>query len=154
LKALEISTAIEYIPQLWSDLVIFDLAMRENLLELFLNIMSTYHPTSIEELESLQSSKLTEEFATISWKIWSNIEGQDKERIKQIIWTGEMLGSVMKQQILADQFLNACEVVKKLLNSTSDVVGVAKLEDLQLFLNAAISQNNGAMCLVSCNLEF
>jgi pentatricopeptide repeat domain-containing protein 3 len=149
LHALEISTAIQYLPQLWSDLVIFDLANRENLLALVLNIMSNYYPASSADVDIPESTKLSEEFTTIAWKIWNIIEGQDKDRIKQIGWTGKMLGDVISLQIRGDKFDNACAVIKKLVASPMDVLGVPELKDLKLFLDAAISQNSGAMCLVS-----
>lgn len=150
MKAVEVNVAISYLPQLWSDIVIFDQANRENLLELMLQMMASYYPT-LKNTDIVQPEKLAEEFTDIGWKIWGIVEGQERDRGgRQINWSGKMLGDLITLQINGDKFDNACEVIKKLLSplAASEVVGVPSLDTLKLFLNTSITKNNGSMCLV------
>lgn len=136
---------------MWSDLVIFDQTNRDHILELVLHIMASSYPTS-ENSDIAQPEKLAEQFTKIGWQIWEIVEGQDRERERgrQVNWSGKMLGDLMTLQISGDQFDNACEVIKKLLspNAISEVVGVPSIEALKLFLDTSIANTNGAMCLV------
>jgi len=147
LKALEINEAVDYVPQLWSDIVMFDQANRENLLSLLLHVMNTYHPT---KTNNSAEGDLSEKLTNISWEIWKIVETQDKDRARKINWTGKMLGDLISIQIAGDKFENACEIMKKLISpeAASEVVGVPSIESLQLFLENAIANNDGPFCLM------
>ncbi|CAL8089878.1 unnamed protein product [Orchesella dallaii] len=146
LKSMELSSAIEYLPKLWSDMVIFDHTLRESLLALVLNLTAAYFP-DVEEGVVSDSSKLAEQFSQISWKIWGIIENQDRERSRVINWTGKMLGDLMTVQLKSRNFRNACEIIKKLLQNNQDILGIPTLDSLRLFLDSAIEENSGSMCL-------
>ena len=145
---MELNSATKYLPRLWSDMVIFDHTLREALLALVLQIASNHFP-SVEQDEISEASELAKQFSEISWKIWVIIENQDFERKRQITWTGQMLGDLITIQIKSGNFTNAGEVMKKLVGSPTDILGIPTLDSLKLFLNAAIEQNSGSMCLVS-----
>lgn len=102
------------------------------------------------DLDVSQSEKLTQKFTEIGWKIWMIVETQDRERVRQMNWSGKMLGDLLTVQIYGEKFDNASEIIKKLLSpaAASEVVGVPSLESLKLFLDQAIGNNNGVMCLV------
>ncbi|ODN00431.1 Protein PTCD3, mitochondrial [Orchesella cincta] len=146
LRCMELSSATEYLPKLWSDMVIFDHTLRESLLALVLNITATYFP-EVEDGIVSDSSKLAEEFSVIAWKIWGIIEKQDRERSRVINWTGKMLGDLMTVQLKSGSFKNACEIIKKLLQPSQDIIGIPGLDSLRLFLDSAIEADNGTMCL-------
>lgn len=76
LQAIELNGATNYIPKLWSDMVLFDHTDRENLLTSILNIMVTNKPAD--------GSVLNEQFAKIAWAIWTKIEEQPETRIKKL----------------------------------------------------------------------
>jgi pentatricopeptide repeat domain-containing protein 3 len=151
LKAVELNTAITYIPQLWSDIVVFDQANRENNLSLILSIMANYYPTDAEDLDLIQQENLCKQFTEISWKIWRLVEDQDPERRKQVTWSGHMLGDLIKLQVRGGEFEKASDIIRKLLTpeAASDVIGVPPLDSLELFLKSAMTEKNGSMCLVS-----
>lgn len=128
-------------------MVIFDQTMRESLLAQVLNLTATYYP-EVTDGEVSESSKLAEEFSAISWKIWGNIENQDRERSRVTNWTGKMLGDLMTVQIKSGNNQNAWEVMRKLLQAPQEILGIPTLDSLRLFLESAIESNNGAMSLV------
>lgn len=148
LKSLELNCALQHLPRLWSDMIIFDQTYRDNLLALVLHITATYYP-EVQDGEVSESSKLATQFVSISWKIWSIIENQDAERNRTVNWTGKMLGDLMTVQLKSRSNQNAWEVMKKLMQSPQDILGIPTLESLKMFLDAAIDANNGAMALVS-----
>lgn len=75
LKNMEASGHIEYIPQLWSDIKIFDHAHRENILQYLVDVMVENKPNSAE---------LTERFAVIAWDIFMLVKTQPEERTKLV----------------------------------------------------------------------
>ncbi len=145
---MELNSALHYLPKLWSDMVIFDQTLRESLLAQVLNLTATYYPEVTDD-EVSESSKLAEEFSAISWKIWGNIENQDRERSRVVNWTGKMLGDLMTVQLKSGNNKNAWEVMRKLLQAPQEILGIPTLDSLRLFLDSAIDSNNGAMSLVS-----
>lgn len=68
--------AIEYVPKMWSDMILFDHTDRENLLQAILNIMVSNPPS--------ESSEMTEQFAKIAWDIWTKIDEQPEGRVKKL----------------------------------------------------------------------
>lgn len=75
LRDMEASGLVEYIPQLWSDIKVFDHTSRENLLHYLLDVM----------VESrTESDDLREKFAVIAYDIFTIIKTQPEERTKQI----------------------------------------------------------------------
>lgn len=71
LKDLEASGHVEYIPQLWSDMKIFDHITRSNLLQFLLDIMVDNKP---------QSAELAEQFANIASDLYTFITTQQEDR--------------------------------------------------------------------------
>lgn len=76
LKDLEASGRIEYIPQLWSDIKIFDHTSRENLLLCLLDIMV--------DSKADTTAELTEKFSEIAWDIYTFVTTQPEERTKVV----------------------------------------------------------------------
>jgi len=142
---LELNEGYSYLPQIWSDMVIFEHAVRESLVSKVLQIM-----VYALQMESVSpTSKLGESFAEIGWKIWEVIETQDPERVKKISWTGQMLGDLMIVSLKAEQIDKAYEILKKLMNSPHEILGVPGIDSLKLFLEVAIRENNAPLSLVS-----
>lgn len=75
LKDMEASGHVEYTPQFWSDIKIFDHTSRENLLHYLLDIMVENKPDSID---------LIEKFAFIAYDMFTIIRTQPEDRIKVI----------------------------------------------------------------------
>jgi len=145
LKALELNESYHHLPQIWSDMIIFEQTHRENLIGLILRIISTFFQMG----ETSELSNLSQTFSEIGWKVWEIIEGQDVEREKKITWTGQMLGDLITISIKTGEPQKAYTILKKLLRSPQDVLGVPGIESLKLLLETAISQNNSVICLVT-----
>ncbi|KAK4883101.1 hypothetical protein RN001_006420 [Aquatica leii] len=132
LKCVEANDAVEYIPRLWSDVIIFDHVNRENLINLVLNILVSS--------ENAESATLAERFSTIAWDIWNKIENQNENKINKISFTGEMLGKIMTLLLKNDDFEKACIVMDKLQNDQTTVLGVSSFEALELFVNHCVKE--------------
>lgn len=87
LRSIEASGNIEYLPKIWSDMVIFDQTDRENLLILILNIMINNEPTQ---------SDLIAKFSNIAWNIWNKIEDQDETRFKKLKYVIDLFNNKFK----------------------------------------------------------
>lgn len=75
LKNMEASGHVEYIPQFWSDIKIFDHTTRENILNYLLDVM----------VENKTDSKdLVEKFAVIAYDIFTIVQSQPEDRTKQV----------------------------------------------------------------------
>lgn len=75
LTNVQLNAAIEYIPKLWSDMIIFDHTNRENLVTLVLEIMTS---------NEVNDKEMIENFAKIAWDVWNKIENQNPERIQKL----------------------------------------------------------------------
>lgn len=75
LQTVNMNGAVDYLPKLWSDMVLFDHTDRENLLNLVLKIMVSNKP---------ENEELDEKFAKIGWEIWTKIEEQSQERVRKL----------------------------------------------------------------------
>lgn len=76
IKHVDLNGAIEHVPRLWSDMIIFDHSSRQNLVEAILNVMINNEPE--------QGSEFTERFAYIAWDIHNRIRNQNDRRLKKI----------------------------------------------------------------------
>lgn len=76
LEAIDLNSAVEYLPKIWSDMTVFDHTDREKLLESVLNIMVKNHPED--------KPQLIESFAQIAWDIFLKVENQHENRTQQV----------------------------------------------------------------------
>lgn len=75
LKDLEASGRTEYLPQLWSDIKIFDQSNRQNILHCLLDIMVDNRPDS-QELDG--------KFSDIAWDIYTKTIEQPEDRVSKL----------------------------------------------------------------------
>ncbi|KAF2890733.1 hypothetical protein ILUMI_15440, partial [Ignelater luminosus] len=129
LRSIEASGNIEYLPKIWSDMVIFDQTDRENLLTLILKIMINNEPIQ---------SDLIAKFSNIAWDIWNKIEDQDETRVKKLNPTGKILGDIMVLLLKNKDFERACIIMNKLDQDQQSVLGVPSFEALSLFVDNCI----------------
>lgn len=90
LRAIEINGAVEHVPRIWSDMVIFDHTHRESLLLYVLRIMVDNRPNP--ELPSQQ--QLPKQCAKVAMDMYNKIE-ESVKRIKKVSFTGQMLGDIL-----------------------------------------------------------
>ncbi|XP_046385763.1 protein PTCD3 homolog, mitochondrial [Ischnura elegans] len=168
LKAVDLNGAYELLPQLWSDMIIFDHTSRDSLLTKMLDILArnpvTDSPSDSEE--SLCKKKaLRESYMRIAWGIWEKIEGEAENvglRSRNLMWTGAMLGDLLSVCVQCDEFEKAWKVLvhlgaeAKLTTSPDEepatpnpISGVPSIKSLSLFIDACIKKGDASKGL-SC----
>lgn len=76
--------AVEYLPKLWSDMVIFDHTDRESLVVAVLSTMVKCQPPP--------ESELTDKFCNIAWSVWEKIEGESDQKYGRLGYVSGVLG--------------------------------------------------------------
>ncbi|XP_064543399.1 small ribosomal subunit protein mS39 [Drosophila montana] len=106
LRAIEINGAVEHVPRIWSDMVIFDHTHRESLLLYVLRIMVNNRPNA--ELPAQQ--QLPEQCAKVALDMYNKIE-ESAKRVRKVSFTGQMLGDILTLLVRGDSsFDKASEV--------------------------------------------
>lgn len=151
LKQVEVNGALELLPRLWSDMVIFDHVNREPLLQHVLKIMVENRPNA--ELPSQQG--LDAQFLNIAWQIWTKIETQHESRTNQLAWTGRMLGDVLTICCRSDAFDKATEVFNKLDKEAHKVSGIPTEASVEALVRLSIAhkQPSRAIAVLQYSVE-
>lgn len=151
LKQVEINGALELLPRLWSDMVIFDHTSRESLLQHVLKIMVENRPNS--ELPS--QTGLDAQFLNIAWQIWNKIENQIEGRTNQLTWTGSMLGHVLIICCRSEDLSKATDVFNKLDKDAHKVSGIPSEASLEALvrLNIAQKQPSRAIAVLQYSVD-
>lgn len=76
LQHLDLNGAVEHVPRMWSDMIIFDHHSRENLVEALLNIMVNN--------EQVEGSEFIQKFARIASDMYDRVRNQNENRKKKI----------------------------------------------------------------------
>ncbi|XP_076332444.1 small ribosomal subunit protein mS39 [Tachypleus tridentatus] len=130
IETVDLHGALNYIPQLWSDIIVFNHALLEQIVTLILSTIAR----GTEDLE------LQKQFAVIAWDIKKRIDSQHPRMRSQIQWTGQMLGDVMMVCLNAGDMDKAWEVMLKLDKEQDRIIGNAKSESLKRFCLASLEQ--------------
>lgn len=76
LTQVDLNIALEYIPKLWSDIIIFDHSGRINIIEQVVDIMAQNEPD--------KGSPLHERFAYIAMDIHERVENQHEKKTNKL----------------------------------------------------------------------
>lgn len=143
IHAVEDSGSLQYIPQLWTDLVSFEQHSRENLIETMLNVMANGDP----QLEQLRF-----QFADIALHITQLTDVPRPVRLARsapsVQWTGQMLGNVMLLLLRGDKYDNACDVMDKCRKEQHRISGLLTIESLELFVKTSIEKENASKAVI------
>ncbi|CAG9853906.1 unnamed protein product [Phyllotreta striolata] len=146
LKQIELNGIVEYLPKIWSDMVSFDHANRENLVDYVVDIM-------IENPQP-ENPSLTEHFSKIAWDIYKRIEEQNVRKIGKISATGGKYGKMMALLLRNNDFEQGCKIMEKLDKEHQTIPGVPRLEDLELFIDHCIENkmpSRAIACIQYCS---
>nr|CAH7761664.1 unnamed protein product [Callosobruchus chinensis] len=146
LNQVDFNGAVEYLPQLWSDMIIFDHINRENLIMSVLDIIENNKPE--------EGSKFNEIFSGIVWDLFTRLEEQGEQRFNKLRLTGDQLGKVMTILLLNRDFQKACVIMDKLDQEQNTVVGVPRIEALSMFIDSCIENmmpSRAIACLQYCS---
>jgi pentatricopeptide repeat domain-containing protein 3 len=144
LRAIEANVAIEYIPKIWSDIIIFDHISRENLITGILRIM-IQNPTEQETLK--------EHFGKVAWDIWAKIEEQNEMRSQQLQWSGKLLGDILILLCRVGDFEKADIVFQKLDKDQHKVLGEPSIDSVKAFVELCAlnkTPSKAVNCLQYC----
>ncbi|XP_058126412.1 small ribosomal subunit protein mS39 [Anopheles ziemanni] len=151
LKSVEMNTAIEHVPLLWSHMVQFDHTGRENLVNLLLHIMVSNQPVADEP----RHADLVQRFANIGWDLYSRMEERAAApRATSSGLSGPMLGDILLLCARANDYEKAMGIFTKLSKDQNSVIGEARVDGLGEFINLCISNRTPSMaiqCLQYCS---
>ncbi|KAL3265472.1 hypothetical protein HHI36_009676 [Cryptolaemus montrouzieri] len=142
LKSIEISGAIEFLPKLWSDMIIFDLCRKESILNFVIDIMISNEPKNDPDL--------VEKFANIGADIYEKVMNQNEMKTNLITVTGDMLGNIMVLFLRNKSFDKAWDLFITLDKQQQKVLGVPRFESLSALIDACIEEkvpSKAILCL-------
>ncbi|KAG5683904.1 hypothetical protein PVAND_013163 [Polypedilum vanderplanki] len=150
LKGVEVSGQIEHIPLLWSHMICFDQIYRENLLNAIVRIMIQNKP----DISIKSQEKLPEQFGAIAYDIWSKIEEKNELRSKPMIWSGKLLGDILKLLCRINDMEKATKIMDKLANDQQKILGEPDFTAMQDFVKLCILKkqpSKALQCLQYCS---
>lgn len=149
LRSIEVSGAIEHIPLIWSHMICFEQISRENLLNIIVKIMLQNKPdVNIKTQENLK-----ETFSHIAWDIWSKIEEKNELRSKPVVWTGKLLGDILRLICRSENIDNATVIVDKLYNDQQKILGEPDYVSMEEYVQLCITKkqpSRAIQCLKYC----
>jgi pentatricopeptide repeat domain-containing protein 3 len=149
LKAIEANEAIEHLPLMWSHMICFDQVVRENLISLLMKIMVNTKPSG--NAEALQ--KTNDEFGKIAWDIWTKIEEKNQQRSKPIVWTGKLLGDILRLVVRTQNIDNAAVIMEKIWSDQQKILGEPEFVAMDEYVQLCILKKEPSKainCLQYC----
>ncbi|XP_072760138.1 small ribosomal subunit protein mS39 [Anoplolepis gracilipes] len=126
-------TATQYIPKLWSHMVMFGHLDREILLENILHLMSVHcKPTS--------DSLLNAQFAKIALTIWDHIQAQNTKRIQHITVSNAIVGNIIMLLLRGNNFDKTMEVFSTLIESQNLIIGTLTADHVHEIFELCLAQ--------------
>ncbi|XP_067127711.1 small ribosomal subunit protein mS39 [Centruroides vittatus] len=126
INAVNLGGEFHYLPQLWSDIITFNHADRERIVQSILSVMAC----------TKQNEELQKQFITIAWDIKERIDSQDENRVNRIYWTGQMLDNIIEICLNGNDLAKVWEIMKKLEEKESEVIGIPRLQCLKYVCEA------------------
>lgn len=138
LKAIDVNGGIEYVPLIWSHMVIFDHANRENLLTQLLQIMIQNAPDSLPMIDT---------FSSIAFDMWKKLLELQELRVQQIRLSGQILGDILLILARGGALEQAAEVFVKIDKSENELIGEPTPDALELFANLCITEKQPTLAI-------
>ncbi|KAH8401451.1 hypothetical protein KR009_005553 [Drosophila setifemur] len=142
LRAIEINGAVEHVPRIWSDMVVFDHTHRESLLLYVLRIMVDNKPSA----DSPSHQQLAEQCAKVASDMYEKVEDAVR-RLRKISFTGQMLGDILTLLVRGDNFEKATEVFAHIDKNQHRIPGTPAESALQEFVEACVQQKSPSQAL-------
>ncbi|KAM8712933.1 hypothetical protein ACLKA7_013290 [Drosophila subpalustris] len=145
LRALEINGAVEHVPRIWSDMVIFDHVNRESLLLYLLRIMVDNRPNADEPAHQ----QLPEQCAKVALDMYNKIE-ESSRRVRKVSFTGQMLGDILTLLVRGDSsFDKASEVFSYIDKQQHRIPGTPAESALSEYVEASIQNKAPSQALAT-----
>ncbi|XP_022904837.2 small ribosomal subunit protein mS39 [Onthophagus taurus] len=142
LNMILLNSATNYLPKLWSDIKIFDMNERENLLKLVTEIMIK------NETEELKAN-----FSDIAWEMFSVPEERKETHTSRLTFTAEMLSDLITILLRNNEFEKSTIIMDKLYGDHHNVMGVPKITSMISYLDHCIKEklpSKAIMCIQYC----
>uniref|UniRef100_A0A131Y211 Small ribosomal subunit protein mS39 n=1 Tax=Ixodes ricinus TaxID=34613 RepID=A0A131Y211_IXORI len=138
IEAVDLSGAVEYLPQLWSDIILFGHYERENVVKAVLEVMA----------KRKQEPKLQAQFAVIAADINERCDGDpETRRTRPIQWTGQMFGKMISVFLNAERLQDAWQIMQKLDKEQHRILGYPEQECLKKFCQACLDNSDETKAL-------
>lgn len=147
-RALDANNALQNLPKIWSDIILFDMSRRENIVTEVLQIMA-------REIQS--DPEIRERFAVIAWDIKERLDSAMSDRMNRnpVQWTGEMVGNVLITCLRAAWHDKAWQMLVKLDTQQNQILGYPSEAVMEELLTSCIEQENAkkAIKCISVSVE-
>ncbi|KAL6262560.1 hypothetical protein P5V15_005352 [Pogonomyrmex californicus] len=113
LEALQLhpaETATQYIPKLWSHMIMFGHLDREQLLENILHLMSVH-------CKPAPDSPLNAQFAGMALTIWDHIQAQNRRKIQHTLVSNTQMANIIILLLRGNNFDKTVEIISSMINS-------------------------------------
>ncbi|XP_012061081.1 PREDICTED: protein PTCD3 homolog, mitochondrial [Atta cephalotes] len=110
LKLYPAQTATQYIPKLWSHMIMFDHLNREELLENILHLMSVH-------CKPVSDSPLNAQFTEMALTIWDHIQIQNSKRVQHFLVSNTVMGNIILLLLRGNNFTKTIEIISLLVRS-------------------------------------
>lgn len=147
LKQVNVNGALELIPRLWSDIVLFEQMNREEILELTLNIMGENIPNK----DIPAHSNLNEQFSDIAWQIFNKLE-EDRTEMRTrnpLSFTSKMISNILTLTCRSEDYEKALKVFEKMDQNQDEIIGVTDAAALELFIKLCISKKQPSKAIAA-----
>nr|CAH0102877.1 unnamed protein product [Daphnia galeata] len=151
IKSISNASAIEYVPELWSDALYMDLAGRDSIIECLLEALT---------IGSGPNSKIVADeddvdpILATARAIMSHVNevikvAEEKDRTINLRWTGSMLGNLAKVFLQHDDVDSANEVIMKVHTLKNQLSTYFPVATLTTYIDKCIECQNSAMALMA-----
>ncbi|XP_020293328.1 protein PTCD3 homolog, mitochondrial [Pseudomyrmex gracilis] len=153
LEALQLhpgQTATQYVPKLWSHILMFDYLDKEGLLENLVYLMKVH-------CKPEPNSPLNAQFAEYAVIIWDHVQDQTSGKLEHI--SNTVAGNIIILLLRGDYFDKAVEVISTLNSSPHLIVGVITKEHINEIFELCLAQAHVPAIftlleyVTSCSLE-
>ncbi|OQV17518.1 Protein PTCD3-like protein, mitochondrial [Hypsibius exemplaris] len=127
-KMVEFHEEPQHLPRIWSDAVVFGLALKDNMLEPFLAVLLNNHREDLKEA-----------FAAIALDVKTRIDAQFLDRANRIPWSGPVISSVVRLLLRNGQMEPAWEVVGNYINKKTETFGFPSEEALSELVDVLVA---------------
>ncbi|XP_037078403.1 protein PTCD3 homolog, mitochondrial-like, partial [Pollicipes pollicipes] len=138
-NAVSMSGAVEYLPQLWTDMVAFGLTNRESLLKALLRALA---------LNPGKEDEARRQLAAVGWDLFERVEQRRTTRTDGIHWAAGMLGDLMLVLTRAGHISRAASVLRKLDREQAAIVGVPDAVAVQSLFDVALVNQRAPVCVL------
>lgn len=126
-------TVTQYIPKLWSHMVMFGHLDREGLLEDILHLMSVH-------CKPVSESALNAQYAEIALTIWDHIQAQGAKRIQHVTVSNTIMGNLILLLLRGDNYDKATEIMLLLIKSPNLIIGTITTDHIREIFDLCLAQ--------------